>query len=78
MDIIGVKDACTLCMSGGSNGPLLCGKLTTFEGGMREPTIAWWPGKVMPNQVHQHFIHFLIYPNVFSTYLSCKTVFKHK
>ena len=29
----------------GSNGPLLCGKQTTFEGGMRTPTIAWWsPG----------------------------------
>ena len=26
----------------GSNGPLLCGKQTTFEGGMRTPTIAWW------------------------------------
>jgi hypothetical protein len=27
---------------GGSNGPLLCGKQTTFEGGMRVPTISWW------------------------------------
>ena len=27
---------------GGSNGPLMCGKQTTFEGGMRTPTIAWW------------------------------------
>ena len=26
----------------GSNGPLLCGKQTTFEGGMRTPTVAWW------------------------------------
>ena len=26
----------------GSNGPLMCGKQTTFEGGMRTPTIAWW------------------------------------
>ncbi|KAK2914241.1 hypothetical protein Q8A67_002640 [Cirrhinus molitorella] len=30
----------------GSNGPFLCGKETTFEGGMREPAIAWWPGKI--------------------------------
>ena len=35
------------CMSvqisfSGSNGPLMCGKQTTFEGGMRTPTIAWW------------------------------------
>lgn len=35
----------------GINGPFLCGKKTTFEGGMREPTIAWWPGKIKPNQV---------------------------
>ena len=31
---------------GGDNGPFLCGKCTTFEGGMRVPGIAWWPGKV--------------------------------
>uniref|UniRef100_A0A3P8UEL6 Galactosamine (N-acetyl)-6-sulfatase n=1 Tax=Cynoglossus semilaevis TaxID=244447 RepID=A0A3P8UEL6_CYNSE len=31
---------------GGSNGPFLCGKETTFEGGMREPAIAWWPGQI--------------------------------
>lgn len=33
---------------GGSVGPFLCGKETTFEGGMREPSIAWWPGKIKP------------------------------
>nr|XP_058972971.1 N-acetylgalactosamine-6-sulfatase-like [Pocillopora verrucosa] len=39
---------------GGSNGPFLCGKETTFEGGMREPSIAWWPGKIKAGQVsHQ-------------------------
>ncbi len=38
-------------ISGGSNGPFLCGKETTFEGGMREPTIAWWPGKIRPGSV---------------------------
>ncbi|XP_046328967.2 N-acetylgalactosamine-6-sulfatase-like isoform X1 [Haliotis rufescens] len=39
---------------GGSNGPFLCGKQTTFEGGMREPTIAWWPGRIKPGKVsHQ-------------------------
>ena len=31
---------------GGSNGPLMCGKQTTFEGGMRTPTVAWWAGRV--------------------------------
>ncbi|XP_072373831.1 N-acetylgalactosamine-6-sulfatase [Scyliorhinus torazame] len=39
---------------GGSNGPFLCGKETTFEGGMREPAIAWWPGHIPAGQVsHQ-------------------------
>ncbi len=31
---------------GADNGPLRGGKGTTFEGGMRVPTIAWWPGKI--------------------------------
>lgn len=31
---------------GGSNGPFLCGKQTTFEGGMRAPGIFWWPGTI--------------------------------
>lgn len=33
---------------GGSAGPLRNGKGSTWEGGMREPAIAWWPGKVKP------------------------------
>jgi arylsulfatase A-like enzyme len=33
---------------GGSAGLLREGKGSTFEGGMREPTIFWWPGKVVP------------------------------
>ncbi len=31
---------------GGSAGLLREGKGSTWEGGMREPTLAWWPGKV--------------------------------
>lgn len=38
---------------GGSNGPFLCGKQTTFEGGMRAPGIFWWPG-VIPAGTTSH------------------------
>lgn len=31
---------------GGSAGLLRAGKGTTWEGGMREPAIAWWPGEI--------------------------------
>ena len=31
---------------GGSAGLLKDGKNSTWEGGMREPGIAWWPGKI--------------------------------
>ena len=39
--------------AGGSAGPLREGKGSTWEGGMRVPAIAWWPGKV-PAGVVQH------------------------
>jgi arylsulfatase A-like enzyme len=35
----------------GTAGPLREGKNTTFEGGMREPCIAWWPGRIPPGRV---------------------------
>ena len=35
--------------NGGVAGPLRGAKGTTWEGGMREPTIAWWPGKIAAN-----------------------------
>ncbi len=36
---------------GGSAGLLREGKGTTYEGGMREPTIFWWPGQIKPGVV---------------------------
>ncbi|MEO6005007.1 MAG: sulfatase [Opitutus sp.] len=35
-------------LQGGSAGPLRDGKGSTWEGGMREPGIAWWPGRIAP------------------------------
>jgi arylsulfatase A len=36
---------------GGSALPLRAGKGTTFEGGMREPTVMRWPARIKPGQV---------------------------
>ncbi len=38
---------------GGSAGLLKDGKGCTWEGGMREPGIGWWPGKIQAGQVSQ-------------------------
>ena len=38
---------------GGSAGLLRDGKVSTWEGGMREPTIFWWPNKIKPGVVMQ-------------------------
>ena len=38
---------------GGSAGLLREGKGSTFEGGMREPTIFWWPGTIEPKVQHE-------------------------
>lgn len=36
----------------GSAGPFRNGKNTTFEGGMRVPGIAWWPGQVKAGSIY--------------------------
>nr|XP_032608413.2 arylsulfatase A [Taeniopygia guttata] len=38
---------------GGSSGHLRCGKGTTYEGGMREPALAYWPGRIAPGVTHE-------------------------
>ena len=37
-------------LEGGSAGLLKNGKGTTWEGGMRVPALAWWPGSIAPGQ----------------------------
>ena len=39
--------------NGGSAGLLRGGKGSTWEGGMREPAIAWWPGTIQGGQVSE-------------------------
>jgi arylsulfatase A len=38
-------------LAGGSAGPLRDGKGSSYEGGMREPGIAWWPNHIKPGVV---------------------------
>lgn len=38
---------------GGSAGLLRDGKGSTWEGGMREPTLFWWPGRIEPAVIRQ-------------------------
>lgn len=40
-------------LQGGSAGLLRDGKGSTWEGGMREPSLAWWPGKIKAGSVSQ-------------------------
>lgn len=57
----------TLEMSRGplqSNGPLRGGKTTLYEGGLRAPLVARWPGRIAPGQVSRHITYF---PDVFPT-----------
>nr|KAF6398885.1 arylsulfatase A [Molossus molossus] len=43
----------TMRMShGGCSGVLRCGKGTTFDGGVRVPAVAFWPGHITPGVTH--------------------------
>ncbi|XP_062516368.1 arylsulfatase A-like [Corticium candelabrum] len=39
--------------TGGEQGPLKCGKGTTYEGGVREPAIFWWPGIIPSHSISE-------------------------
>jgi arylsulfatase A len=53
-------------LDGGSAGPFKGGKGSTWEGGLRMPGIAWWPGKIAPMQVQQEVATSL---DIFPTFL---------
>ncbi|XP_065178310.1 steryl-sulfatase-like [Sycon ciliatum] len=43
-------------LEGGSAGPFYEGKTTTWEGGIREPGIANWPGTIAPGRIAQQVV----------------------
>ncbi|MCF3109191.1 sulfatase [Niabella sp. CC-SYL272] len=48
-----------------TNAPLRGGKSTLYEGGIREPFIAWWPGKIQANAIcKQPLASYDIYPTL--------------
>ena len=50
---------------GGVNGELACGKATTWEGGVRVPTMVRWPGVVAAGSVNQELLSSLDwYPTI--------------
>ena len=51
---------------GGSPGPLRCGKASTWEGGMREAAISWWPGKITPGRSMEVASTLDLYPTILS------------
>lgn len=44
--VIFTSDNGSICKDSGSNAPFRGTKFSTWEGGMREPAIVWWPGKI--------------------------------
>ncbi len=56
-----------------SNTPLRGGKTNLYEGGLRVPFIARWPGKIEQGQVSDHLTYF---PDVFPTLAEAAGVFE--
>ncbi|XP_039261715.2 arylsulfatase-like [Styela clava] len=53
------------CGDGGSPGVFRGGKTTTWEGGIRVPAVAWWPGTIKPGVVSNAVVSSLdIFPTV--------------
>lgn len=51
----------------GSTGPFRCGKGTAWDGGVRVPAIAWWPGVIKPATVSMAPLSSL---DIFPTFIS--------
>ena len=51
-------------LRGGSTGLLKGEKGSTWEGGMREPTIFWWPGRISPGTVYDMGATLDIFPTI--------------
>jgi arylsulfatase A len=49
---------------GGSAGLLRAGKGCTYEGGMREPCLMWWPGTIRPAVIHEMGATMDLYPTI--------------
>uniref|UniRef100_A0A1A8MBM9 Arylsulfatase A n=1 Tax=Nothobranchius pienaari TaxID=704102 RepID=A0A1A8MBM9_9TELE len=49
---------------GGNSGLLKCGKGTTYDGGMREPAIAYWQGFIEPGVTHEMASTLDIFPTI--------------
>jgi arylsulfatase A len=49
---------------GGSAGLLREGKGCTYEGGMREPCLMWWPGTIRPAVIHDMGATMDLYPTI--------------
>jgi arylsulfatase A-like enzyme len=62
----GIPGAPPAPLTGGCNGPLQDGKGSTWEGGMREPAIFWWPNVIKPGLS----MELITMMDVFPTFLS--------